>query len=141
MSDCCSNSCMTKKTHKQHRCPVNGKEYKEISEKTIMHHIKESWNWKGKQQSYYFCDDPSCDVVYFGEDDSVIDKTEVRTLIGIKENTGDALVCYCFGVTVNQATINPGAKEFVIEMTKNHICECEARNPSGKCCLKGFPTE
>ena len=139
MSDCCSNSCVTRKTHKQHRCPVNGKEYKEVSRKTMMHHIKDPWNWKGKSQSYYFCDDPSCDVVYFGQDDSVIDKTQIRTAVGINKSSGEALVCYCFGVSINQAATNPAPKEFVIEMTKNHICECEARNPSGKCCLKDFP--
>ena len=139
MSDCCSNSRSTKKTRKQHCCPMNGKEYTEVSEKTMMHHIKDPWNWNGKSQSYYFCDDSSCDVVYFGQDDSVIDKSEIRVPVGIKENSGDALVCYCFGVNVNEAATNPDAKKFVIEMTKKQICECEARNPSGKCCLKDFP--
>jgi len=68
---------------------VNGKEYKEVSRKTMMHHIKDPWNWKGKSQSYYFCDDPSCDVVYFGQDDSVIDKTQIRTAVGINKSSGE----------------------------------------------------
>ena len=139
MSDCCTNSSETKNHHKHYRCPVNGKEYKEVSEKTIMHHIKESWNWKAKPQNYYFCNDPSCEVVYFGEDDFVINKTDIRTGVGIKEDSGDALVCYCFGVTINEAATNPQARKFIIEMTKNHMCACETRNPSGKCCLKDFP--
>ena len=139
MSDCCSKTCTTGGTHNKHRCPVNGEEYKEVSIKTIMHHIKEPWHWQGNSQSYYFCDNPECNVVYFGQDNSVIEKTEVRTSVGIKEKLGDSLVCYCFGVTADEASANPEAKAFVIDKTKSHICECEVRNPSGKCCLKDFP--
>jgi hypothetical protein len=139
MSDCYSNSCSTSNLHKKYRCPVNGREYKEVSEKTILHHIKEPWNWKDKQQSYFFCDDPECDVVYFGQDDSVIEKSDIRTRVGVEENKSDSLVCYCFGVTNNIAATQLGVKEFVINKTRDQMCECEARNPSGKCCLKDFP--
>ena len=104
-----------------------------------MHHIKEPWHWQGNSQSYYFCDNPECNVVYFGQDNSVIEKTDVRTSVGVKEKLGDSLVCYCFGVTADEASANPEAKAFVIDKTKSHICECEVRNPSGKCCLKDFP--
>jgi len=93
---------------------VNGKEYKEVSEKTILHHIKEPWHWKGKDQRYYFCDDPDCNVVYFGQDDSVIEKSDVRTRVGIKEKSGDALVCYCFGVTIDGAATQSETRTFVI---------------------------
>jgi len=139
MSDCCSNTCETVAHHNKHRCPVNGKEYKEVSQKTIMHHIREPWRWRGKSQCYYFCDDPECNVVYFGEDNSIIEKSDVRTPVGIKEKSGNSLLCYCFGVTVNDATKDPAAKVFVVEKTRGHVCECEARNPSGMCCLKDFP--
>ena len=139
MSDCCSNSCTTGARHNKYRCPVNGKEYKKVSEKTIMHHIKEPWNWEEKKQSYYFCDDPECEVVYFGYDDSIIEKSAVRSHVGIKDKSDNALVCYCFGVSVKEAATHPEAKAFVFEHTKGHICECEAGNPSGKCCLKDFP--
>lgn len=139
MSDCCSKACSTSVSNNRHLCPVNGKEYKEVSEKTILHHIKEPWHWKSKDQRYYFCDDPSCNVVYFGQDDSVIEKSDVRTRVGIKEKSGDALVCYCFGVTIAGAATQSETRTFVIEKTKEHFCECETRNPSGKCCLKDFP--
>ena len=139
MSDCCSHSCSASEIHNKHRCPVNGKEYKAVSEKTVLHHIKEPWHWQGKSQSYFFCDDPECDVVYFGQDNTVIDKSAIRTTVGVKEKSKDAVICYCFGVTTNEALTHPEAKTFVIEKTKGHYCECEARNPSGKCCLKDFP--
>jgi hypothetical protein len=118
---------------------VNGKEYSEVSEKTIMHHISQPWRWKSKKQSYYFCDDPECNVVYFGQDGSIIEKSDIRTPVGVKEESGNSLLCYCFGVTTGDALNNPGLKAFVINNTKAHVCECEVRNPSGKCCLKEFP--
>mgnify|MGYP001813736208 CR=1 FL=1 len=139
MSDCCSNSCSDIETHNTHQCPVNGKEYKGVSKKTILHQIKTPWLWNSRQQNYYFCDDPECDVVYFGQDDFVIKKSELRMKVGVKEKSDDALVCYCFGVTAQDAATNPEVKAFVMEETKGHVCECEARNPSGKCCLKDFP--
>lgn len=138
MSDCCNNSCSVSNCHNTHRCPINGREYKSVSRKTILHHIKEPWHWHHNHQQFYFCEDPECDVVYFGQDDSVINKSELRTVVGIKDKSRDAMVCYCFGVTVAEADTNPSAKAFVIQETKGHECACEIRNPSGRCCLKDF---
>lgn len=141
MSDCCSTHCRTESFPKRHKCPANGKEYGMVSPKTIKHHIKEPWSWNEKHQGYYFCSDPDCSVVYFGQDDSVIEKKLVRTEIGVKENSENALVCYCFGVTKAQATISALARQFVLEETKQKECACETRNPSGKCCLSDFPKQ
>ena len=146
MSDCCSTSISSSnsetnteiKNPKKHSCPVNGKQYSEVSPTTILHHLNEPWNWTAKQQGYYFCTDPDCDVVYFGEDDSLILKSELRTKVGLKELNDEALVCYCFGVTKSQAT-DERIKDFVIKSTKEKTCACTTRNPSGKCCLKDFP--
>lgn len=135
MSDCCSTSLTSKATPKRHKCPVNGKEYKEVSARTIIHHIKEPWAWKKANQTYYFCDDPECEVVYFGQDNSVINRAELRTAVGIKEKTASALLCYCFGVSFAEASANPEIRQFIIEKTKSNLCACETRNPSGKCCL------
>ena len=139
MSDCCSTSCNSNQLPNKYKCPVNGQEYKQVALKTILHHIKEPWKWTGKQQSYYFCDDPDCDVVYFGEDDSTVTRNKLRTLVGIKEKSIDATICYCFGVSINDAKHDNHIKEYVTEKTKEHVCDCEIRNPSGKCCLKDFP--
>ena len=139
MSRCCSSSNESNHPPKKYRCPVNGKEYSEVSSTTIVHHIKEPWKWENKAQGYYFCDDPECKVVYFGQDDSILMKQDLRTNVGIKQKTKESLVCYCFGVDRQEAATNKAAKAFVIKNTKNHTCACEIRNPSGKCCLKDFP--
>jgi hypothetical protein len=117
---------------------VNGQEYKSVAMKTILHHINSPWKWAEKRQGYYFCDDPNCDVVYFGEDNSVITKTEIRTAVGIKERKPDTLTCYCFGVSNSEAQQHPAIRDFIASKTKAGVCSCDTSNPSGRCCLKDF---
>jgi len=138
MNQCCNTSEPTKAFPAKYRCPVNGKEYATVSSKTILHHIKNPWNVHLAQQGYYFCTDPNCDVVYFGQDDSVIPKSHMRSTIWQKDSGKDNTLCYCFGVTVAQ-THNRDIKDFVTQKTKESLCSCEIANPSGRCCLKDFP--
>ncbi len=136
MSSCCSKN---NQTPKRHPCPVDNKAYGAVPYKTILHHLKAPWQHALKQQAYYFCSDPECDVVYFGEDNSTIRKAQLRTKVGIKETCGDTLICYCFGVSKHEAQTNEQAKAFVIKQTKSSLCTCSTHNPSGRCCLKDFP--
>ena len=89
MSDCCCSSPVIKPEKKKHRCPANGLEYSIVSSETILFHIKEPWNWKQQNQGYYFCDAPDCDVVYFGDDDSVIRHSDLKTSVGIKKKSSE----------------------------------------------------
>jgi len=139
MSDCCSSNNENLKTPKQHTCPKDNTKGRAVSYKTILHHVKEPWALKSKEQSFYFCNSPDCDVVYFGFNNSMIKKDQLRTRVGIKETAKDALVCYCFGVTKSEAQKNEQVKAFVIEQTKHSLCSCATYNPSGKCCLRDFP--
>lgn len=139
MSDCCSTSSRANSAPRKYQCPVNGKEYSSVSSTTIMHHIKQPWDWVTKDQGYYFCDDPECEVVYFGQDNSVIERKALRTEVGVKQKSTNALLCYCFGLNKSDAATHPEAKAFIVRKTKEHTCACEIRNPSGKCCLKDFP--
>ncbi len=141
MSDCCSSSsCHSQSTLKKHHCPDCGTRCSQVSQTTILHHIKHAWNWQEKEQAYYFCGTPSCDVVYFGRDNSRVTQSEqLRTEVGVKTQSEQSVICYCFGVTYGDVKIQPDIKDFVIEKTKDHSCACETHNPSGKCCLKDFP--
>lgn len=139
MSDCCaSETCSTSRPRKR-RCPANGVKYHSVAEKTVLHHVKEAWRLSRDGRIFYFCEDPDCDVVYFANDDSVIQKSGVRTDIGTKSRSADAPVCYCFGVTKADAEANTEIRKFVVAETKRGICSCETSNPSGRCCLKAFP--
>ncbi len=145
MSDCCGNS-NSKNTGskkysppKKFTCPVNTQKYIEVENKTILQHIKSPWENPLQEDKYYFCDDPYCDVVYFGLSGSIISKSELRTVVGKKEKSDEALVCYCFGVSKALAAQNTEIKTYVTQQTKEKNCACDSRNPSGRCCLKDFP--
>ena len=118
MSDCCASSCTPNTTPKKHTCVSCGNDYLEVPYSTILHHIKMPWQTSLKEQGYYFCANPECDVVYFGLDNSTIKKTELRTPVGIKETSDEALICYCFDVNRAAAQSNKDAKAFVVEQTK-----------------------
>lgn len=138
MSDCCKTESSHAKASRKAACPLSGTSCSRVSLTTMLHHLKKPWSLALKQQGYYFCDDPDCDVVYFGEDQSTFKLMDVRTSVGIKDATEDALTCYCYGVSRAMLKADPGIKAFVTEQTRNGSCACEMRNPSGKCCLKHF---
>jgi hypothetical protein len=139
MSDCCPTPSATGNRPKRRACPRNGVQYRQVSAMTIRHHIKNSWKWQPVDQGYFFCKDPECPVVYFGEDDTTIEGSELRTEVGVKAKSEEALICYCFGISISQAKSDPNLRDYVVRETKLHQCACEARNPSGKCCLSDFP--
>lgn len=138
MSDCCSVENNTPLRSKRHSCPVNGQSYTTVSNTTILHHLKQPWLYDLNEHDYYFCSDPDCEVVYFAEDNSVIKQSQLRTEVGIKQDSADATLCYCFGISKQEAETNTQLKSFVLEQTKQASCACEIRNPSGRCCLKDF---
>jgi Zinc binding domain len=139
MTDCYSTT-ESKAAHpKIHCCPNNGLEGTEVSAKTISHHLKQAWLWKDEGVRYFFCADPDCDVVYFGDDELIITKAQLRTTVGIKEKSNVAPACYCFGISKADAINDPSIREYVISQTRHAQCSCDVSNPSGRCCLKDFP--
>jgi len=139
MKDCCMSRTSDRMTPKRLHCPVNGKEYSSVGYKTILHHLSEPWNNTLIDQGYYFCSDADCEVVYFGQDNSIITISGLRTIVGVKTRTPERMVCYCFGISYSAAVNNSVVVDFVKEKTKQSLCTCETSNPSGRCCLNDFP--
>ena len=139
MSDCCTSNVCKPRQGTKHKCPANNKLYGGVPARTVTHHVCKSWELKTDGKHYYFCDDPECDVVYFANDDSVIRKSQLRNPVGIKTESADSLLCYCYGVTKADYNENPSIKDYIIQQTKLGLCSCETSNPSGRCCLKDFP--
>ena len=139
MSNCCSNH-TSNDYPKKAICPRNGQRYQRVDRKTLLHHLHKPWQLDLPEQAYYFCDSPVCDVVYFGQDTQTFTQAELRTEVGQKSTQTGRTLCYCFDVTQNdlqqQVTL---ARNFVVNQTRNGTCDCEIRNPSGRCCLKDFP--
>ena len=143
MNDCCNTKEMAaEEMHEshaeKHACPANGRTYASVKRKTLLHHILYPWQKTITEQQYYFCTDPDCDVVYYGDDDSVILTDELRTTVWQKSKDKRDTICYCFGITKALARME-NIKKFVIQQTKDSLCSCETSNPSGRCCLKDFP--
>lgn len=141
MADCCAASADKTEHPRKRVCPSCGTQCGEVSCRTIVHHIAHAWQWESSGQCYYFCDVPDCELVYFGDDDSVVLKSQLRTQVGIKEASADTLLCYCFGVSKADARNDPGIRDFVAAQTKLGLCSCATSNPSGRCCLKDFPRQ
>lgn len=139
MANCCDTPA-DKAAHPHKRpCPGSGGDGTEVPARTIAHHVKRAWQWQDHGARFYFCADPGCDIVYFGDDGSVIRKAQLRNTVGVKEAAPDAPVCYCFGVTRAEALSNPSIRDYVVNQTKLGLCSCDTSNPSGRCCLKDFP--
>jgi len=92
--------------------------------------------------SYSFCSERDCSVVYF-EDRSSEQFTvaDLRIRVGLKVNDDPIPVCYCFGLDEKhirdeiEQTGNTSVPEKVSRLIREGLCACEARNPSGVCCL------
>lgn len=120
-------------------CPQSQTESYQVPFKTVLQHIKKPWHNQLVEQQYYYCDGPECEVIYFGEDNSVIKQAELRTQVGIKIPTDiNSLICYCFDISYAEARNNKMLMQFVTDKTKKQDCSCESQNPSGRCCLKDF---
>ncbi len=139
MGECCSLEGEIKPSNTKRECPICGDKSLSVPLKTILHHINRAWDFKFKDQRFYYCRNAKCDVVYFSTADFIIVKSDIRTAIGIKEQSDDALICFCFGVSKIDAATDKNAKDFVIRQTKTSMCSCQTANPSGRCCLKDFP--
>lgn len=136
MSSCCTSALPSS----IQICSQCGKSCKNISMKTILHHVKFPDILDIETDSYYFCADKSCSVGYFSEEGKIISKKQLRVFTEPKHNK----LCYCFDINIEQyieALKDKTAitiKEFVIQKTKSGDCACEIRNPSGLCCLSYF---
>jgi len=139
MSDCCESDGAEDRRARKRPCPLNGRACAEVPIDTIFHHVHEAWRWVPTAPHYFFCDDPSCELVYFGDDGSSIPKSQMRTLVGVKAASDEALLCYCFGIRRKDFRADPATRDFVVARTRLGLCHCETWNPSGRCCLKDFP--
>ena len=139
MNDCCSSSQRNAMpAHKRH-CPECGTIGLNVSTRTMAHHMKEAWKWRPSAEHHYFCANPECDIVYFGDDDSLVSRLMLRTRVGVKDRGIEALLCHCFGISRGDFERNPSVRVFVVEQTQAGRCSCETSKPSRRCCLKDFP--
>lgn len=141
MSSCCSvaenDACASPV------CESCGQKGLAVQHETPAHLLKEPHVSELEEGvTYLFCPTPTCDVVYFSnQTEQYFHKTDLNVRVGIKETAPPIPVCYCFEYTWERifdeirTTGESTALAFITEKVKNGLCECEIKNPSGRCCL------
>ncbi|MDD5474237.1 MAG: hypothetical protein PHU34_08855 [Candidatus Methanoperedens sp.] len=121
-------------------CSNTGKPVMEITLKSMVK--KPVLEAIGNPEGFYCCETPTCEVVYFNNEQQVyLHKQDVKVRVGIKETENPVPVCYCFGWTqkkIFDQVMQQGHSTAVREISakiKAGECACEIKNPSGRCCL------
>ncbi|VAX00874.1 hypothetical protein MNBD_GAMMA22-939 [hydrothermal vent metagenome] len=139
MSDCCSPKLTTTK-HQKLSCPLCHVKCKLVTKKTVLLHLVFPLNLDTPSENFYHCSNSECDTIYFLENGTSYNISQVRDKLEIQQGW----LCYCFDISKQQYqhALDTGTaseiKDFVIKQTQSHLCACDIRNPSGKCCLAEF---
>jgi Zinc binding domain len=119
-------------------CRTAGKPVDVLTVKALLRELALS---RYEPAEYRFCDDSSCEIVYFAEAGPTFGVRDVRVPIWQKEPVGRRMICYCFGENEADmsAEIDRTGESLAIQRVRGHIaagrCACEVRNPRGTCCL------
>ena len=122
-------------------CPYCEQKAKGVLAKTLNALLKEiSKKRLSSLEGFYYCKTSTCKAVYFKEKD-VLTQEDINVVVGLKEGSKPATVCYCFEWTkekIKEELIQTNttlALEDIKAKMKNIGCSCEIFNPSGGCCL------
>jgi len=136
MSCACCNS-TTKKTRVT--CPACGQNCFPISRQTMLHQVQFPDNQDIAEGDYTCCANPDCNTGYFSTSSTIL-KSSLRAF----QPGQQAMLCHCFDISesIYRTALDDGTAEairsFVVQQTKDKLCACESRNPSGRCCLASF---
>jgi len=105
----------------------------------MLQQVQSPHNQRMAEGDYACCTNRDCHVGYFSTSE-MIPKTRLRAF----QAGHQAMLCYCFDISESayRAALDDGTAEaikaFVVQQTKDSLCACECRNPSGRCCLASF---
>lgn len=109
---------------------------------TMRYHLRRGSLRGLEPGDYRFCETRDCPVVYYASSPAATYlKAAVATRVGAKESHDPVPVCYCFSFSEND--IVEDARRHGRSTIRDYIkaqvcagsCECEVKNPSGRCCL------
>jgi hypothetical protein len=122
-------------------CSTCEKEGRPVERQTVFHHVKHEHLERVHGESYRFCADPSCRIVYYSDKGTCFTVDELRELVTTKAQGDKRPICYCFGFTEGDAreeiarTGTSAIPSTISRLIKMGMCACEVRNPAGVCCL------
>jgi Zinc binding domain len=128
--------------HERENCVNCGIQSRPVSRKTVLLMLKSQLLEQASTRMYRFCATRDCSIVYFEEGGNrVFTQDDLRVRVGVKASTEPIPLCYCFGfdeihlrleISDTGSTTIP---ERIANLIRDGLCACEARNPSGFCCL------
>lgn len=113
-----------------------------VSRKTVMLMLKPDLLGQPITGKFSFCSARDCPVVYFEDEGKrwfTVD--DLRTRVGLKAKEDPIPLCYCFGFDESHLreeishTGETTIPEKISSLIREEFCACDARNPSGMCCL------
>lgn len=135
------HNCCTPQPKGKVACPKCDEKAKGVLGKTLQHLlIEEAKENLSCFDGFYYCKTPSCEVVYF-RDNEILTQKDMSVVVGLKKDANPATVCYCFLWTKEKITKEVGTKgnSSALDDIKHKMetigCSCEILNPSGTCCL------
>ena len=143
-SDCCAKPPAENQPSGVPSCPACGCRSQPVESRTVAALILGS---VPERQSFRLCRNRDCEVVYFGDSGARLRVPELRFLPAFKSESPDALVCYCFlhcRSEIESELRHSGIStvgDRIAAKVKARDCECEVRNPSGRCCLAEVKAE
>lgn len=124
------------------RCRACGEQGTPVSRKTVLLMLKPELLGQTFTGIFRFCATRGCSTVYFEEHGARFFTTDdLRVIVGVKANSDPIPVCYCFGFDEShfreeiRQTGSTTIPDRISSLIREGICACEARNPSGGCCL------
>ena len=135
------HNCCTPQPKGKVECPKCNEKAKGVLGKTLEHLLNSEAKAKlSCFDGFYYCKTPSCEVVYF-RDDEILTQKDMSVVVGLKDGATPATTCYCFDWTKEKirAELQESGETKALEDIKvkmeNPGCSCEILNPSGGCCL------
>jgi len=120
-------------------CPLCGKPGEIVRGSTVRNLLKPGH--AAPADRYLLCAAPDCDAVYFHPKGALFRQEDVSTPVHLKTAAVPVYACYCAGVTKTQvvAAVNKtGATRWaaIVKEITGRVpkCNCEEKNPLGKCC-------
>ena len=135
------NNCCSIQPKGKVECPECNEKAKGVLAKTLKHLLLDS----SKENiscfdGFYYCKTSSCRVIYF-KDTNILTQDDISVVVGLKDSTKPATVCYCFDWTKEKIIeeLRENGETVALEDIKSKMqnpgCACEILNPSGGCCL------
>jgi hypothetical protein len=122
-------------------CPLNGRPGKVVKLITLKALLTpQALTRLAPLDTYYFCSDPVCPVVYYSASHSYRGG-DLKVPVFQKDSNSNVPVCYCFAYSRRDLAGEGTHKDakHIPEVIRGHIranrCGCEVNNPQGSCCL------